>query len=814
MRLKQLLGIILLTMGTTAVATAAVSQLSGVVVKSREDSGVVTILASGTFTHTEYRPTENLMLVDLAGVAIARPDPASHAVQAPGLRSYRVLAYRSAGGVETARVELNLLPGAKVNVSDIAGGIELRVTGVAAEVSAIAPAGGPASSSPLSLPKNVSHIRGISVSRAQQSVSVEVNGSGPLTAKTMKLKSPDRLVLDIPNSVLEGRAREIAVNSDQVKAVRVAHYQDAPPVTRIVVDMTAMREFDVVPSGNKLVLRLRESATAPAPATEKTVTAAASAPVPAPQPEHAEATAPAVPATSIPQIIAIDEPAPSPGPSRADIAASRFARASTDAPRVDQTQYPRSASLAAQPAAVNAALQQQTQAGTSVATVQLGTQVSTSCTSGRYTGEPISVNFKDFDLKDFFRVIQEVSGLNVVLDPSVKGSVSIYLNDVPWDQALAIVLSNNSLECQLQGNVLRIATLETMKTEAEARAAQQTAQALAVPKETRTRYLSYGQAKDAATIVKKFLSPRGDVVADPRSNALIIEDIPSTWPKIEELIRALDRKTPEVEIEARVVASTRTFARDIGTQLAVGFASGNSVLFGNPGNGNSPVITNGLVPSTTVGTPPTTIGPTTGNLLGTGGQIPLFSNLPASGPTSGLGFSTFTSNFRLDFILSMAESRGLVKILSRPHLTTQNNIAATIKQGAQIPVVTQAQLGGPPTVQYISAFLRLTVTPQITAENTIFLNVDVENTTPDFSRVTGAQLNPALDTQQATTSILVKDGGTVVIGGVVQTQNNLAIAQVPLLGSIPWLGNLFKHQTINTQTQELIFFITPKIIET
>ena len=192
----------------------------------------------------------------------------------------------------------------------------------------------------------------------------------------------------------------------------------------------------------------------------------------------------------------------------------------------------------------------------------------------------------------------------------------------------------------------------------------------------------------------------------------------------------------------------------------------------------------------------------------------MFSNLAASQSTSGFAFTSSTANFRLDFFLSAAESRGLVKILSRPHLTTQNNVAATIKQGAQIPVVTAAQLGGPPTVQYISAFLRLTVTPQITAENTIFLSLDVENTTPDFSRVTGSQLNPALQTQQATTSVLVRDGGTVVIGGVVQTQNSLAIAQVPLLGSIPILGNLFKHQTIQTQTQELIFFITPKIIET
>ena len=190
------------------------------------------------------------------------------------------------------------------------------------------------------------------------------------------------------------------------------------------------------------------------------------------------------------------------------------------------------------------------------------------------------MNFKDLDLKDFFRLIHEISGLNVVLDPSVKGSVTIVLDDVPWDQALAIVLDNNGLACTLQGNVLRIATLETMKTEAESRRAQQDAQALAVPKQTITRYLSYGHARDAATVVKKFLSARGDVVADERSNALIIEDIPAVLPKVEELIRMLDRKTPEVEIEARVVASTRTFARDIGTQLGASFGSGNSAVGG------------------------------------------------------------------------------------------------------------------------------------------------------------------------------------------------------------------------------------------
>ncbi|HEX3155636.1 MAG TPA: type IV pilus secretin PilQ [Candidatus Angelobacter sp.] len=632
----------------------------------------------------------------------------------------------------------------------------------------------------------------ISVAREGDGLNIEISGSGPMTARTMKLTHPDRIVVDIPNSELQGRAREIPVNSGDVKSVRVGRYQEG--TTRIVVDVAQLRDFQIAPEGNKLVVSMHDSSTSKPtrlPAMkEAVVTADATTHTAAPEPK-ATATAKAEE-----KVVEITR-------SRSEVAASHFAGPAPALPSINQPPFATHASLAAEPAAINAALQQQQQqpaqttpAGT---TVSVSGPSTTNCTTGRYTGEPFGMNFKDLDLKDFFRLIHEISGLNVVLDPSVKGSVTIVLDDVPWDQALAIVLDNNGLACTLQGNVLRIATLDTMKTEAEQRRAQQDAQALAVPKQTITRYLSYGHAKDAATVVKKFLSARGDVVADDRSNALIIEDIPSVLPKVEELIKMLDRKTPEVEIEARVVASTRTFARDIGTQLGVGFGSGNSAVGGatNP----SPIDISNLVPRFI--TAP-----------GDAKSIPLFSNLPATAPNSGIQFTTATNGFRLDFILTMAENRGLVKILSRPHIVTQNNISALIKQGSRIPVVTQAQLGGPPTVTYVDAFLRMTVVPQITADNTIFLSVDVENTTPDFSHVTTGQVNPTLNTQQATTQVLVSDGGTVVIGGVIQTQNSVAIAQVPLLGSIPLLGNLFKHTLVNTSTAELIFFITPKIIQT
>ncbi len=391
-----------------------------------------------------------------------------------------------------------------------------------------------------------------------------------------------------------------------------------------------------------------------------------------------------------------------------------------------------------------------------------------------------------------------------MLDPNVHGTLTVVLDDVPWDQALDIVLKNNDLARELEGNVLRIATVETLKHEADSRRAQIESESLAVEKVSVTRFLSYAKAKDVIITVKKFLSQRGDVVADDRTNAVIINDIPKTIPTIDRLLTQLDRKTQEVEIEARVVAATRQFARDIGTQLGFGWGNGTTAIGGNAAAGSSPTTAGGLTPGYI-----TVPGSGSGS---TGSSIPLFSNLGVTSPSSGLTFFNGSNTVRIDAVLSMAESRGLLKVLSRPRVVTQNNIQALVKQGVRVPIVTQAQLGGPPTVTYVDAFLRLTVTPQITSENTIFLNVDVENTTPNFGQE--VQGNPELITQQATTQVLVTDGGTVVIGGVIQTQNSINISQVPLLGNLPYLGNLFKHTQVNTSNQELIFFITPRIIQT
>jgi len=639
----------------------------------------------------------------------------------------------------------------------------------------------------------------LEVTRGQDGLRVEFKAKGVVAPIVTTLDSPARIVVDLPNTVMATGLSHIRVGSDGVKGVRVGMNGQVPPSTRVVVDLADACQHELVAGRDgSFILKIQDPAmakrqAAPAAKAETPKLVLASAPV---------AETSGMPAASVafvePKFTAkSDTASQTVEPTvKAQEAAGRFA---------DKT--------AAELVAVNthAAMKQEAasasgqtiQPAVNLAAEQKAQMAQAPAASGsKYTGEPISVNLKDVDLKDFFRLIHEISGLNVVLDPQVKGTLTIVLDDVPWDQALDIVLKNNDLSRQLEGNILRIATVETLRKEAENRRAQIDAEALAVDKVTITRFLSYAHSKDLVPTLKKFISKRGDLVADERTNSLVISDIPAALPQIDRIIQQMDRKTQEVEIEARVVAATRAFARDIGTQLGFGWGNGPSAVGGVQGVGTTP---------TAVGNTPNPMYIVSGG--GSNGvQIPLFSNLGVTGPSSGLQFVNATNNMRIDVLLTMAESRGLLKVLSRPRVVTQNNIQAVVKQGVRVPITTQAQLGGPPTVTYIDAFLRLTVTPQITSEGTIFLNVDVENTLPDFG--TTVQGNPTLITQQATTQVLVTDGGTVVIGGVIQTQNSLAISQVPLLGDIPYLGNLFKHRAVKTSDQELIFFITPRIIQT
>lgn len=857
MRLKQLAFLLpLLVIGT--LAAAADPQLDHVSVVAEGKTTTLTLHASGPYTHNEYRPTDNLLLVDLTGISAGKLRDRVRALNLPGVKSYRVVSYTGAGGVEIARLELTLASHPRVDVNDSKDGVVVRVTPMDTADSGLAPVNSekPASGTPAAAPvagmsaatsavqtsQKPLQIRNVAVVRGKDGVQLEVTGNGVLTAKVMKLSAPDRIVMDLPNAELSRRPHTISVNSGNLKMVRMGRFQSEPPVTRLVLDLDSPRDYEVVEAGNKLILKLHPGAVAAAPVATPAVAVSTTPAMPtSPAPavdtaqqaavapaklQLAKASAPAASGTASDnqreykgadrpaQDFVLVEPQFQPKPAEepkpaAPVASPQPAptdplKVSTSAPLADSalaasqkpaTQTARAETKPVVPAPVVPAI--------NLAAEQLqAQQAPPPAAQPRYTGEPISVNLKDVDIKDFFRLIHEISGLNIVLSPGVTGSLTLVLDDVPWDQALDIVLKNNGLDRQLQGNVLRIATVDNLRREAQARRAQVEAQALAVDKVTVTRFLSYAHASQVLPVVKKQLSQRGDIVADPRTNALIISDIPSVLPTVDALLAQLDRKTQEVEIESRVVAATRSFIRDIGTQLGFGFGNKATAVGGSELAGTSPIQAAPNQPIIYVGKP------TPGSLF----PIPLFSNMPAAA-TSGISLLNTGSNYRVDAILTMAESRGLVKILSRPRVITQNNIQAIVKQGQRVPVITPGTSTSPPTTTYIDATLRMTVTPQITVEGTIFLNVDIENTTPDFSHV-DANGAPTLLTQQTTTQVLVTDGGTVVIGGVIQTSNSVNIEQVPLLGSIPVLGNAFKHRRVDTSTQELIFFISPRIIET
>jgi type IV pilus assembly protein PilQ len=618
---------------------------------------------------------------------------------------------------------------------------------------------------------------------ASQRASVRVEGEGRLEPRAARLQNPERLVLDFSGARLGSQKTVMAGAMAPILGVRLGQFRD--DVVRVVIDLTEASHFQLVHDGSAVLVVFNEASNA---------TSASNA---ANSSKHNSATA---------------------APKRT-LSANSSKKSGINSPRFALPGELTQSSVvlasyggkneAARPTA-NASQAAQTaaqQANTAAGTMAQSTQVSPmAAPQGKYTGEPISVNLKDVDLRDFFRLIHEISGLNVVLDPAVKGTLTIVLDEVPWDQALDIVLQNNGLDKQLNGNVLRIATRDTLKKEAETERDLEKAQAEAVAPVTVTRVLSYGKAATLKDTLKKFLSARGDILSDDRSNQLIIRDIPSVIPTIDNLIRQLDRKSQQVEIEARVVSASRSFAQDIGTEL--GFAgsttSGRSLFSGTPAVGASGVTTGTSIPASpvTVGT-----GSATGNGLTSG--IPLVTSLSAGVPTSGFGFSHRSPNFAVDFFITAAEAKGVGKLLSKPKVITQNNEKATIKQGTKIPI--QTTINNTISVQFIDAVLKLEVTPQITAEGTVFMDVLVENTQID-SGIPRVQGIPALDTQSAETKVTVADGGTVVIGGIIITNQRVDITQVPIVGSIPLIGNLFKRTNVSVQSQELLFFLTPRII--
>jgi type IV pilus assembly protein PilQ len=411
-----------------------------------------------------------------------------------------------------------------------------------------------------------------------------------------------------------------------------------------------------------------------------------------------------------------------------------------------------------------------------------------------FNGERIDLDLKQADFADFFKFIGEISGLNVVVDQNVTGTVTVLLKDIEWDQALDIVLRNANLAGVLEGrNVLRIATRATLQAEDNARRAARDAALAAIPPVSRTYVLNYTKAADvASTLVSSgVLSGRGRIATEARRNAIIVTDVQEQFEAIEKLKDFIDTPAQQVEIEARLLSANKSFSREFGTQigLLVGANTGNILTGG----------TSEASPFNRTPTPRATAGGGTG--------LPLVTNLPAAA-TSGVAFLLQPGgDILLDAIITAAEASGNARLLSQPKVTTENNVKANIEQGTKIPV--QTNVNNTVTTTFLTFALKLDVTPQISEDGSVLMVVDIENSQPDFARTVNGV--PAVATQHAQTQTRVPDGSTMMIGGIFVDTDSLNVRQVPGLGSIPIIGHLFKNtQTIKSQA-ELFFFITPRI---
>ncbi|MEZ4330674.1 MAG: type IV pilus secretin PilQ [Myxococcota bacterium] len=406
-----------------------------------------------------------------------------------------------------------------------------------------------------------------------------------------------------------------------------------------------------------------------------------------------------------------------------------------------------------------------------------------------YRGRRVSLDFKDVAIADVLRLIAEVSDLNIIAGDEVSGNVTIRLVDVPWDQALDVILMTKGLGFVRVGNVLRIAPSDVLKAEEEVRLQERRNKEKLEDLEVKLLPVNYAAVKDIEQLVRRLLSARGTVNLDKRTNTLIIKDISSVIDEATALIAAIDTQTPQVMIEAKIVEANLDFSRELGSVWGI--------------------QTNQFVDPFDPDTLRTDLGSEDLTFIDTNGLA--FANPIKAVPT---GLATFGAlildqDFRVDAQIQAAEATGDGKVISSPRIVTLDNKEATIKQGVSIPF--QTFEGGDAKLEFIDAVLSLIVTPHITADQSIIMQVEVTRNAPD-STVPTPTGSPAISKNVAETNTLVKDGQTLVLGGIYTISKSQRQSRVPYLHRIPVIGNLFKNNQITDSRKELLVFVTPRIV--
>lgn len=735
----------------------------------------VRIEASEPVAYETSQPNPLTVFVDLRHVRAGDLATAGLIDPLAPVKAVRVERATSGDGVPVARVRVELEHEASHRVRSERNLIFVEVDRAAAHAEAAGFSTTPAAPAPAEpvapggavAMRVATALTGIRPLSPAEGVGIAIVGNGPLAAARVEeaKDAPPRVLVDFQN-VEAGKTPAVTrVGAHDIRRVRVGVNSRTPLVTRVVIDLAKKMPYRVTSAGvdgEELRVLFGDAPTPPS----DDIAPAPVAPPPAP------ASAPDAPAktSSAPEPVA---PAAMPVQREPEPAAAPHAAAMPQASAPAQTTLP--ASL--RPAVSQTATQTPLTAGT----------------EQRFTGQPVTLDFQGADLRAVLRTFSEISGLNVVIDPSISGTVDVSLKEVPWDQALDIILKSNKLGYAVDGTVVRIAPLSVLAEEEAERRKLAEAQALSGELRVLTRPLSYARAQDLVPIItRSALSPRGEVQVDQRTNTMIIRDLADRLQGAADLITALDKPQPQVEIEARIVQTTRDFARALGVQW--GFTGRADAALGN---------------TTPLAFPNS--GSLTGRMNATQGPSGADTavNLPAAGATSAIGLALGSVNgaLNLDVALSALERQGKGRLLSTPRVSTQNNVEAEITQGLQIPIQTVAN--NTVTVQFKDAALTLRVTPQITASNTVIMRIALENAAPDFSR--SVQGIPPIDTQRALTTVLVGDGETTVIGGIHTSRETDNRDGVPYLQRLPLLGWLFRRDAVLDESRELLIFITPRI---
>ena len=618
--------------------------------------------------------------------------------------------------------------------------------------------------------KKARSLRGVDIAAKADWVKVDLRGDGAIPDyKSFQLSRPTRLVVDLPRMTNASGKKNIDVGSTLLKDIRIGQHPDK---TRVVFTFPEAKlpPHQLTREGAELKLVLGEAKAEP-PKEEKAPVAEPPKPV-----QVAEA------------------PEPKPGVQAKEEAAPPAA-GKTAVPTVKEEKAPPAELKPAEPEKAAATV---------------------------YKGNKISLDFKDADIHNIFRLIAEVSSLNVITSEDVKGKITIRLVNVPWDQALDVILATKNLIKIEEGNVLRITTLETLRKEREER--QKEEEALLKTRDTKLKLeepgrkiikVSFSDVEKMQKLImeklegRNLLSPQGTIKADKRTGTLIVQDVRSNLEEIAQLIKELDTPTPQVLIEARVVQASVSFGRSLGVQWGGSYnqTPGGTWHYGITGY-NSP------------GSPPVGMGfsahpPTAltapSNYVVNYPAATSAGNIALSPGGLGIAFGKLGDSLvNLDLRLSLAESESNIRVIARPKLATLDNVTAHIKQGEKIPYETTSQAGT--QVQFIDAVLKLEVTPQVTPDGSILMDVTVNRDARGQFRTSVNQV-PSIDTREAKTKVLVKNGETLVIGGIYETENQDRTQGIPWLMRIPVLGWLFKSQDSAMEKKELLIFITPTVIQ-